>query len=394
MKRPGLRIRVLLLVTGLLGVTGCAYESAGTTTSTAADEAMLPPATGPAAIVFEDQMVDGAAVVVASVDLPAEGFVVVQSDLGGNPDAVIGVSAALGRGTTAEVVVPLDVPLESAALLHATLHVDMDRDGRFLYEPPDDVVDVPAVTAGGEVAAAAAMVSLLAPVSPAAVGFEDQRSDGEEVVVAEVTLPAPGFVALHRSEDGLPGGLLGISDLLPAGTSRDVVIPLAEPVAGVHQVFAVAYVDRDGDGVAGITSGDSPDEVALGADGRPARAAAEVTVVLVAPAALDAADQEGDGTSVLVASAVLPSPGFVEIRLEGSPGRRLAVSDLLPMGTTGDLSIELSDPLTADAVLLVRVRIDLDGDGALGEDDPVALTEGGSRAQASVEYTFVEADDS
>jgi len=93
-----------------------------------------------------------------------------------------------------------------------------------------------------------------------------------------------------------------------------------------------------------------------------------------------------------VASATLPSAGFLEVRADqgGAPGRLLAVSDLLPAGTASDLALELNEALTGDATLWVRMRIDFDGDGALAEGDPIALTDAGRRAQASLTYTFVE----
>jgi hypothetical protein len=381
-------------VLGLLA-SGCAYESAGTTTSTVVDPAQLPPATGPAAIVFGDQLVDGSAVVIGLVTLPADGFVVLQADAAGVPGDVVGVSELIGRGTVADVTVPVFPPLDGETVLHAALHIDMDQDGRFLFEPPDGFVDVPAVSAVGVAVTAAATVGLLAPLAPAAVTFAEQRTDGEEVVVAEVTLPAPGFVALHADEDGLPGAILGISALLPEGASRDVPVGLEGPEAGPQTVFAVAYVDRDGDGLAGITAAGSLDEVAQAFDGGPARASAEITVVLTAPAVLEVEDQEGDGTTVVVASATLPSPGFIEVRADdgGTPGRRLARSDVLPTGTTSDLEIELAEPLAADAVLWIRVRIDLDGDEDLGTGDPVALDVAGRRVLASLAYTFVEEGD-
>jgi hypothetical protein len=122
-----------------------------------------------------------------------------------------------------------------------------NQDGRFLYEPPDSFVDLPATSGDGAVVTASAEVGLLAPLGPAAVTLADQRTDGEEVVVGEVTLPAPGFVALQAEVDGVPGVVLGLSGLLPEGTTSAVAIPLGEPAPGVQTIFAVAYVDRDGD---------------------------------------------------------------------------------------------------------------------------------------------------
>ena len=89
------RMAFAVLSLGLL-VAGCTYESAGTTTSTSLDPEQLPPATGPAAIVFRDQLVDGSAVMIDSVSLPADGFVVLQADAAGVAGEVVGVSELVG----------------------------------------------------------------------------------------------------------------------------------------------------------------------------------------------------------------------------------------------------------------------------------------------------------
>jgi hypothetical protein len=293
------------------------------------------------------------------------------------------------------VAVALFFPLEAGALLHATLHIDMDGDGQFRYEPPDDFIDLPATLADGQPATATATVNLLPPLAPASIAMEDQRSDGATVVVAEVTLPAPGFVALHADEDGVPGVILGLSGLLAAGTSGDVTLTLERPLETTQAVFAVAYVDRDGDGVAGLMDADSLDDVAQGPDGGPARATAVVTVVHVTPVVLEVEDQEGDGTVVTVASVTLPAAGFLELRIDqaGSPGRVLLVSDLLPAGTSTGVDFEFETALDADAVFWVRVRIDFDGNGELDEEDPIGLSDEDKRAQDSFAFTFVEPDE-
>jgi hypothetical protein len=382
------------LVVLAFAAAACSYESSGITTTTVADVAVEPPSTSPAGLVFEDQMVEGSVVVVASVTLPSAGFVVLQSDASGTPGEVLGVSELIGAGTVLGVAVPLFFPLEAAAMVHATLHIDMDGDGQFLYEPPDEFIDLPATLAGGEPATAGATVELLPPLGPAEIMLEDQRSDGATVVVAEVTLPAGGFLATHADEDGVPGVILGMSGLLPEGTSTDVTVTLDRPLESSQAVFAVAYVDRDGDGVLGLTAADSLDDVAQAFDGGPARATAVVTVVKISPTVLEVEDQEGDGTVVTVASVTLPSGGFLELRVDqdGSPGRVVLVSDLLPAGTATDVDFEFATALDADATFWVRVRIDFDGNGELDDEDPIALTDEGKRAQASFEFTFVEGD--
>lgn len=85
-------------------------------------------------------------------------------------------------------------------------------------------------------------------VAPAEVVFEAQTSDGTSIVVASVTLPSPGFVAIHGNDDGGPGAVVGHSELLPAGTSTDVVVTLDEPLTATDLLFPMVHIDFDQDG--------------------------------------------------------------------------------------------------------------------------------------------------
>ena len=86
-------------------------------------------------------------------------------------------------------------------------------------------------------------------LAPAAVVAEAQDSDGSSVVVASVTLPSPGFIAMHGDGGGSPGPVIGHSDLLPAGESIDVVVMLDTPLTESGVVFPMVHIDVDGDGV-------------------------------------------------------------------------------------------------------------------------------------------------
>jgi hypothetical protein len=85
-------------------------------------------------------------------------------------------------------------------------------------------------------------------VAPAEVVFEAQTSDGTSIVVASVTLPSPGFIGVHSNADGGPGPVIGHSELLPAGTSTDVVVILDEPLTATDLLFPMAHIDFDQDG--------------------------------------------------------------------------------------------------------------------------------------------------
>ncbi len=125
-------------------------------------------------------------------------------------------------------------------------------------------------------------------MGPAEVVFEAQSSDGSSIVVASVTLPSPGFIAVHGDGGGSPGPVIGHSALLPAGTSTDVEIALGEPLAATGSVFPMAHIDVDGDGEYGFFPPDNTvDGPAQTADGNVAVVGGEVTVEAAAEVAAE-----------------------------------------------------------------------------------------------------------
>lgn len=389
--------RLLSLVVACgLAAAACSYESVGTTTTTTAGAgADETPATGPADIVVSDQRAEGTALVVESVTLPAAGWVVLQADDGGGPGEIVGVSDLLNGGTTLGVSIAFFLPLEDDSTVHATLHVDMDRDGRFTYEPPDDFVDVPATRSDGSAASATAFVELLPALAPGAVAVDEQRTDGRTLLVGGVTLPAPGFVAVQRNEGGEPGTVLGVTGRLAAGDAADLLVELDTPLTTTGLVFVVAYVDRNEDGeLSGLGEADG-DAIAVSAGGDPAVTAAVVTVVPLGPVNVTFEGQEGDGTSITVGSLTLPSAGWLVLLRDegGAPGERIGLSPRFPAGTSTDYRFVLDEPLTEDAVVWIQVRIDFDEDGQLTEVDPPGLTESGGPVRVPAEFIYVEPDE-
>ncbi len=382
----GLTISVL----GLALLAGaCAYESSGTTTTTIVDIGDLPPATGPADIVVEDQRVEGTLLIVESVTLPADGWVVVRMDAGGTPGEVIGVSEILRKGVISRVPVPFFVPITEDTVVHASIHVDVDRDGEFTYEAPDSLIDEIATFANGQVATTTATIELLPPLQPGEAILEDQRTDGTVVVGASAVLPSPGFVALVSNVEGAPGEVLAITQLLDAGAVDGLEFFPDPPLRVSGLVFLVVWVDRDEDGLFDPEF----DDVAVRIDGTLAQVSATMQVVPLEPTSIAALDQEGDGASLVVTEVVLPSAGFIEVLsdVNGSPGVRLAISGIRVADSYHDVVVELGEPIADGTVLWVRVIIDFDEDGVAGPDDPIGLvTIGGDEASATFVYTIPE----
>lgn len=88
-----------------------------------------------------------------------------------------------------------------------------------------------------------------AATAPASLTLADQDGDGTRVVIGAVELPSAGFVAVHGDGGGSPGPVIGVSDLLPAGTSNEVTVTFDEPLTESGTVFPMAHIDTDGNGV-------------------------------------------------------------------------------------------------------------------------------------------------
>jgi len=377
-----------LLAALVLAVSACAYESSGTTTTTFIEPEDVPPALGPADIEISDQRVDGSFFVVDLVSMPAAGWVVARVDEAGAPGEVIGISELLSIGVIERVAVPFFVPISEDTPVHVSVHVDVDRDGRFTYDPPDSFIDEIAVRDSGEPASDRALISLLPPLTPTEIFVDDQATDGTFVGDIAVVLPAPGFVVVHADEGGSLGPVLGFSTLIPAGGSDGIEVALEPPLALTGIVHVAVYIDRNADLEFG--PGEDADQVGVWDDGSLAIVPVTLTVPARVPALVEVSDQSGDGGSVEVASVELPYAGFVEVLTDddGEPGARIGVSDLLDAGSHDDLEMDLTTNQTSSATLWVRLWVDLDEDGELSAGDAIALVEvGGEPAQASFRLT-------
>ena len=131
-------------------------EAPSTTQAPAGDG----PAMAPAEVVFEAQTSDGSSITVASVTLPSAGFIAVHANADGGPGPVIGHSELLSAGTSTDVVVTLDDPLTATDMVFPMAHIDVDEDGQYQFDPPDNAVDLPAMDADGNVAVVGAEVTV------------------------------------------------------------------------------------------------------------------------------------------------------------------------------------------------------------------------------------------
>lgn len=110
------------------------------------------PATAPSALTADAQDSDGTTIVVAAVSLPSPGFIAIHGDADGSPGPVVGHSDLLPAGESTAVTVTLDEPLAASGTLWPMVHIDINGNEEYEFFPPDITIDVPGLTADGDVA--------------------------------------------------------------------------------------------------------------------------------------------------------------------------------------------------------------------------------------------------
>lgn len=148
------------------------------------------------------------------------------------------------------------------------------------------------------------------PMGPSDLSAEDQTSDGTEVTVGAVTLPADGFVVIHADADGSAGPVIGHSDLLAAGASTDVVVTLDEPLAATATVWPMAHIDTNVNGAYDFAPPEVTDDgPATFEDGEVAMLPIEVTVE---GSGDDGAAQSGEAAAVSIGDFAF-QPDTIEV---------------------------------------------------------------------------------
>jgi plastocyanin len=142
-----------------------------------------------------------------------------------------------------------------------------DDDDTAVTEPPVATDETPAgETTGGPA------------ISPATIVADEQESDGSSIVVAQVDLPAAGFIAVHADGGGSPGPVIGVSELLPAGTTDDVPVSLDEPLTADATLYPMVHIDTNDNGVYEFGTVDGVDGPGLTAEGDVAVVPADIAV--------------------------------------------------------------------------------------------------------------------
>ena len=250
--------------------TSATDDSTETDDSEAEDESATDPVTGPASISASNQTGDGTTVVVDTLTLPVEGFIVIHGDNGGAPGAVIGHSDLLPAGESTDIEVVLDTPLEQAGMVFPMAHVDANGNGIYEFAPPDEVTDVPALTADGAVAVLGVEYSIGGGVDLTSGALGEYLVDGSGNTLYLFVPDGQGDSQCYEQcEDNWP--IVGPIAAVGAGLDESLIGTIERTTGDTQATYnSWPLYYFIGDAAAGDTNGQGVNDVwyVLGADGQ------------------------------------------------------------------------------------------------------------------------------
>jgi hypothetical protein len=183
----------------------------------------------------DDNMDDNPVVNVFSVLSDGPGWIVIHTDVDGQPGPVAGY-APVSEGQNFNVEVTLD-QMSATPMMWAMLHTDDGETGTYEFDGVNGL-DAPAMV-GDQVVMASFNTS-------ASFAFSEQMEPGV-IVIDRVLMDAPGWLVIHADNDGEVGEVLGYAPLRE-GVNRNVRVEVDEAMAG-SQVFAMLHYDTNELGV-------------------------------------------------------------------------------------------------------------------------------------------------
>ncbi|NDV01753.1 DUF7282 domain-containing protein [Pseudoroseicyclus tamaricis] len=271
-----------------------------------------------------------------------------------------------------------------------------------------------ALTAGASaLAGAAAAQDDMMPM----IMVQGVTASSNQIIVPEVMVDEPGFIVVHRMEDGAPVVPQSIGHAyVDAGTSDDVVIDLDEPLMADEQYTLMLHYDTDGDGTYSFGEGMTDVDTPVVMDGAPVTtvfataadalgeveaAVAEAAGTVVegvqdvaegvaegvegvaedVAAGVDAAAEEIDdldapmimadgatagGMAVTVPQVWIDEPGFLVVHemVDGEPVVPQSIGHTaLVAGMNEDVTVSIGEEFSADEQYMLMLHYDTDGDG-------------------------------
>lgn len=284
-----------------------------------------------------DQFVEDQ-VVIDSVTMSADGFVVIHADNGeGAPGEVIGVNPVVA-GTSTNVIVELDGELTDT--IFPMLHFDTGVAGEYEFGTVDGA-DSPVVIDGAVATTPIWTVPHMRIPDQAIIVGDGQEMSENMLHVKSVLSDGPGFVVIHADNNGQPGEVIGFAGI-ESGLTTNLMVTIDGDVTPV--VFPMLHVDTG-------TIGEYEFGTVDGVDG-PVTVNDQVIVfpVDVAPSIKFAGILQDN--MLTVEKAVIDHDGWLVIHADngdGAPGEVIGATRLRE-GVNFDTTVELDTEMMTETV--------------------------------------------
>jgi hypothetical protein len=238
------------------------------------------------------------------VTIPVDGFLVIHSGDASGPGPVLGYTAVTAGLNTG---VAVDLAAEGRTeILWPMLHEDSGAVGTYEFGTVEGA-DGP-IRAGGAVAT----TPIWTVPHVRAVDQIVMHGDGMEMepagtaTILSALCEAECFVVMHQDADGSPGGVVGVSESLPAGLNTNIAIEL-DPAMVTAKLWPMLHVD---DGAVGTYEFGTVE----GADAPVQAMGAVVTFAINAAPSMVFSDQAlGDGGTLFIRTATIDAPGWLVV---------------------------------------------------------------------------------
>ena len=189
----------------------------------------------PAVTVADQAVAEDGLIRVESVTVPTPGWLLILAEDENTAGSLLGM-APLAEGVNEGVVV--SIPWRQATpRLYAALHQDSGRPGRLDY--PGE--DLPLLAGGTPV-----VVPFSVTLPPDVLVLDQPLMEGKVVIERAISY-GPGWLAVHRDEDGRPGLIIGSAPLAD-GVNEQVEVELALSVATPQLHLRLHHDTEPGDG--------------------------------------------------------------------------------------------------------------------------------------------------
>lgn len=212
-----------------------------------------------ASVEATDQVGAEKSITIATVEAPADAWVVVHKDAGGAPGDRVGFKR-IEKGTSKDVEVELDVEMLPENLIVA-VHADRGEESVLDFDMADKLgsPDQPYFVNGEEVATVIKVreFGYQTPAGTSAIAVSEQEIMDAKLMVDVATSPEPAWVVVHLDGGGVPGERVGLL-AIPSGTTKGARIQLDASKKLTETLFVAVHADR---GAARVFEYDMADRV-------------------------------------------------------------------------------------------------------------------------------------